>query len=414
MSKIEELIQQYCPEGVEYVPLGDLGTIRRGNGLQKKDFVGSGVGCIHYGQIYTKFGTFTDKTLTFVDIELASHLLHIEKGDLVIACTSENVEDVCKAVVWLGDEKIVTGGHSCVFHHSQNPKYIAYFFQTEFFQQQKRKYAYGTKVIDIKPDNIGKIIIPLPPLPVQEEIVRILDTFTELQTTLQTELEAELQARQLQYQYYRDQLLAFDTGCTQMLELQQCVNSDCSMSYGIVQPGDDYSGGVPVVRPVDLSSYIIHSNGLKQVNPLLLKSYSRTELKGGELLVCVRGTTGVVSFAGEDLRGCNVTRGIVPLRFNSMVDSHYMYHLFNSDYVKKQIENKTQGAALQQINVGDLKKLSIPILPIQEQKRIATILDKFNSLVNDLSQGLPAEIEARKQQYEYYRDKLLTFKRKEA
>ena len=102
MSKLERLIQQYCPDGVEYVPLSSIGTIKRGNGLQKKDFVKTGIGCIHYGQIYTKFGLFTDKTLTYVDKELAEHLLHIEKGDLVIACTSENVEDVCKAVAWLG------------------------------------------------------------------------------------------------------------------------------------------------------------------------------------------------------------------------------------------------------------------------------------------------------------------------
>lgn len=202
MSKLEKLIQQYCPDGVEYVPLSSIGTIKRGNGLQKKDFVKTGIGCIHYGQIYTKFGLFTDKTLTYVDKNLADHLLHIEKGDLVIACTSENIEDVCKAVAWLGDDSIVTGGHSCVLHHNQNPKYIAYFFQTESFQRQKRKYAYGTKVIDIKPDSIGKIEIPVPPLPVQEEIVRILDAFTELQ--------AELQKRKQQYNYYLDNLLNFN------------------------------------------------------------------------------------------------------------------------------------------------------------------------------------------------------------
>lgn len=124
----------------------------------------------------------------------------------MIACTSENVEDVCKAVAWLGKETIVTGGHSCVLHHNQNPKYVAYFFQTESFQSQKRKYAYGTKVIDIKPDNIGKIVIPVPPLPVQEEIVRILDIFTELQA----ELQAELQKRKSQYSYYLDNLLSFN------------------------------------------------------------------------------------------------------------------------------------------------------------------------------------------------------------
>ena len=169
-----------------------------------------------------------------------------------------------------------------------------------------------------------------------------------------------------------------------------------------------------MVRPVDLSGRIIHNKGIKTVKPILLKAYSRTELKGGELLVCVRGTTGVDAFAGEDLKGGNVTRGIVPLRFNPLVNSNYMYHLFNSRIVKKQIENKTQGAALQQINVGDLKKISIPIPPLAEQQRIVSILDRFDTLTTDLTQGLPAEMEKRRQQYEFYRDKLLTFKRKEA
>ena len=196
------------------------------------------------------------------------------------------------------------------------------------------------------------------------------------------------------------------------MQLQQCVSDDCSISYGIVQPGDDYFEGIPVVRPVDLSKRIIHIQGIKTVKPELLHSYSRTELKGGELLVCVRGTTGVVSFAGDDLRGGNVSRGIVPLRFNSLVDAHYMYHLFNSDYVRTQIANKTRGAALQQINVGDFKKISIPIPPITEQKRIAAILDRFDTLTTDITAGLPAEIEARRKQYEYYRDRLLTFNRK--
>ena len=209
MSKIEQLIQQYCPEGVKWVKLGEIGSIKRGNGLQKRDFVESGVGCIHYGQIYTKYGAFADKTISFVNKELASRLLPVRKGDLVIACTSENVEDVCKSVAWLGNDVIVTGGHSCVFHHNQNPKYIAYYFQSEFFQQQKRKYAYGTKVIDIKPDSIGKILIPLPPISVQEEIVSTLDRFDTLVNDLSQGLPAEIEARRQQYEYYRDKLLSF-------------------------------------------------------------------------------------------------------------------------------------------------------------------------------------------------------------
>lgn len=206
----DTLLSNFTPEQqVKEYTLGELGTFTRGNGLQKKDFTETGVGCIHYGQIYTRFGAFTDKTLTYVDETLASRLLKVEKGNLVIACTSENVEDICKCVAWLGEDDICTGGHACVFRHKQNPKYIAYFFQTDYFFNQKVKYTYGTKVKDIKPDSIAKIKIPLPSLKEQERIVSILDNLYTLSNDLTIGLPAEIGARQQQYEYYRDQLLTF-------------------------------------------------------------------------------------------------------------------------------------------------------------------------------------------------------------
>ena len=201
MNKIDKLLEELCPEGVEYKPLGEIGTFTRGSGLQKKDFAESGVGCIHYGQIYTYYGTSANETKSFVHPDLAKNLTKVNPGDIIIACTSENVEDVCKAVAWLGTTKIVTGGHACVFSHKENPKYISYFFQTENFFQQKKRYARGVKVIDVKAIDLAKIEIPLPPIEVQEEIVRILDKFASL--------AAELQARQKQYEYHRDKLLTF-------------------------------------------------------------------------------------------------------------------------------------------------------------------------------------------------------------
>lgn len=182
----------------------------RGNGLQKKDFTEQGVGCIHYGQIYTLYGTFTETTKSFVAPVLAEKLVKVKKGDIVIACTSENVEDVCKSVAWLGNETIVTGGHAIVFKHKQNPKYIAYYLQTQMFYEQKRKYARGTKVIDIKASDIGKILIPIPPIEQQQRIVSILDKFEKLVNDISEGLPAEIAARRQQYEYYRDMLLAFD------------------------------------------------------------------------------------------------------------------------------------------------------------------------------------------------------------
>lgn len=191
---------------VQMKPIKEIGKLVRGNGLQKKDFTEEGTGCIHYGQIYTRFGLSTSSTLTFVDSQLAAKLTKVSPGDLVIACTSENIEDVCKSVAWLGKEDIVTGGHACVFKHSENPKYIAYCFTTSAFFLQKRKYAYGAKVIDIKTEKLGEITLPIPSLDKQQEIVDKLDTFESLISNIKQEIEL----RQKQYEYYREKLLTFE------------------------------------------------------------------------------------------------------------------------------------------------------------------------------------------------------------
>lgn len=191
--------------GIEWKMIGEIGILTRGSGLQKKDFSEEGVGCIHYGQIYTRLGSYTYSTLSFVPSELAEKLTPVQSGDLVIACTSENVEDVCKSVVWLGKENIVTGGHAAVLHHNESPKYIGYCFQTNNFFNQKRMYAYGAKVIDIKTEKLAQIKLPIPPRKKQDEIVEILDSF---ECTLDN-IKKEMSARQTQYEYYREQLLSF-------------------------------------------------------------------------------------------------------------------------------------------------------------------------------------------------------------
>ena len=129
--------------------------------------------------------------------------------------------------------------------------------------------------------------------------------------------------------------------------------------------------------------------------------------------MCVRGTTGVISIASDELKGCNVSRGIVPLTFKSTVCPQYIYYQFLSQGIQKEIESKTRGAALKQINMEDLRQICFPVPTLEEQQQIVSILDRFDVLCNDITSGLPAEIEARQKQYEYYRDKLLSFKEKE-
>lgn len=194
---------------VTWMKMSEIGTFIRGNGLQKKDFTESGVPCIHYGQIYTHYGTFAFHTKSFVNEETAKKCKKAHTGDLVFATVSENVDDVCKCVAWLGDEEICISGDSLAFCHNQNPKYLAYYFQTVVFADYKRSKVTGTKVIRLHQSKLEQFIIPVPSLIEQEHIVSILDKFETLVKDFTEGLPAEIATVQEQYEYYRNKLLSF-------------------------------------------------------------------------------------------------------------------------------------------------------------------------------------------------------------
>lgn len=195
--------------GYAVVTLGEIASIKRGGNFQKKDFVAEGKPCIHYGQMYTHFGVHTDTTLTCVSDEVFKVSKQAVKNDIVMAITSENVEDVCKCTAWVGDENIAVSGHTAIIHHQQNAKYLSYFFHSSAFFAQKVKLAHGTKVIEVTPDKLAGITIELPSIEKQEQIVDTLDRFNTLCNDITEGLPAEIEARQKQYKYYRDKLLSF-------------------------------------------------------------------------------------------------------------------------------------------------------------------------------------------------------------
>ncbi len=196
--------------GVVFVNLSDIATITRGGNFQKKDFTDIGVPCIHYGQMYTHFGIYTTEALKCISEDVAKKSKMAVKNDIVMAVTSENVEDVCKCTAWLGIENIAVSGHTAIIHHNQNAKYLSYYFHSTMFSAQKKRLAHGTKVIEVTPNALNDVVIPLPSLDEQERIVSILDRFDTLCNDLSIGLPAEIEARQKQYEYYRDRLLNFE------------------------------------------------------------------------------------------------------------------------------------------------------------------------------------------------------------
>lgn len=191
--------------------LGDesIGKFTRGTGLQKKDFTDNGVGCIHYGQIYTYYSTSATITKSFVSKDFAKNARKAKKGNLVIATTSENDDDVCKAVAWLGSEDIAVSSDACFYSHNLNPKYVSYYFQTEQFQKQKRRFITGTKVRRVNVNDLKKILIPVPKIEEQNNIVELLDAYEIACKSIKKELNREISLRNSQYEYYRNLLLTF-------------------------------------------------------------------------------------------------------------------------------------------------------------------------------------------------------------
>ncbi len=159
--------------------------------------------------MYTYYGIYADETLTFISDDVAKKSKMAFPNDIVMAVTSENVEDVCKCTAWLGKDDVAVSGHTAIIHHNQNAKYLSYYFHTNMFFVQKRRLAHGTKVIEVTPNALYDIVIPLPPLEEQNRIVEILDRFDSLCNDISNGLPAEIEARKKQYEYYRDKLLTF-------------------------------------------------------------------------------------------------------------------------------------------------------------------------------------------------------------
>ncbi|WP_261464746.1 restriction endonuclease subunit S [Serratia marcescens] len=392
MSIIDKLLEGV---EVEWKTLGETGELVRGNGLQKKDFTESGVPAIHYGQIYTYYGLSTIKTKSFVSPELATKLRKVNKGDVVITNTSENLEDVGKALVYLGEKQAVTGGHATIFKPNEIilGKYFAYFTQTAKFANEKRKYAKGAKVIDVSATDMAKIKIPIPcpespkkSLEIQGGIVRILDTFS----SLTAELKAELKARKKQYNYYRDQLLSFEKSEVEWKTLGEL----CSISVGQALVSNE-AGEYPFVNAGTTPSGYFSSYNTE---PDMITTPSRGQ-----------GGIGYVGY-----QTTHFWCGPLCYRIRStseILSTRYLYYVMANSM--KDIIGLANMTGVPALNKKDLVSFPVPIPPPAKQARIVAILDKFDALTNSISEGLPREIALRQKQYEYYRDLLLSFPRSE-
>ena len=387
MSKLDELLRELCPNGVEYKTLGEIAVdIYRGAGITRDQVTAEGTPCVRYGEIYTTYGVWFDKCVSHTDESKLLSKKYFEHGDILFAITGESVDDIAKCCVYIGHEKCLAGGDIVVLKHNQNPKYLSYALATTDARQQKSKGKVKSKVVHSSVPAIREIKVPVPPIEVQCEIVRILDNFTNLTA----ELTAELTARKKQYDFYRDRLLERKT-----TKVNFCtVENICEISRGKVISKDFIKE--------NYGEYPVYSSQTE--NNGVLGWISTFDYDGEYLTWTTDGANaGTVFYRKGRFNITNVCGLLKPK--NSEINIRYLYFALKL-VAKKYV---VQGMGNPKLMSNVMGKIKIPVPPLDVQNRIADVLDNFEKICSDLNIGLPAEIEARQKQYEYYRDKLLTF-----
>lgn len=392
MNRVEELIQQLCPNGVEWKKLEEVCFVTIGEFVHKNKQSDTGKypvynGGISYTGFYDEFNNTGNK--------------------IIISARGANAGYVNRVFCnyWAGNScyslSVITGvplDWTFLFYYLKNR-------QSDFTNIQQKG-----GIPAVSKNQICDFEIPIPPLPIQQEIVRILDTFTELQKELTANLQTELDARKKQYAYYRDCLLNFEG--VDGVEWKK-LGEMCDFQNGFSFKSSTFKKqGKPILRITNIKDSIIDTSSLVYFEDMdyIGQDLSQFKVVKGDIVIAMSGaTTGKLGYlTSDEIFYLNQRVGkFVP---KSNLDRRYLFHYLqlktNDIYVM------AGGGA--QPNLSSTKLLndfSIPIPPLPEQRRIVAILDHFDTLVNDLSIGLPAELEARRKQYEYYRDKLLTFDR---
>jgi type I restriction enzyme S subunit len=401
MSKLSEMIARLCPNGVEYKKLGEIASdMYRGSGILRTQVTETGVPCVRYGEIYTSYGIWFDRCISHTKMEYVQSPKFIDKGDILFAITGESVEEIAKSTAYIGEERCLAGGDIVVMKHNQDPKYLSYALSTVDAQRQKSKGKVKSKVVHSSVPSIKDIEIPLPPLPVQREIVQILDNFANLTA----ELTAELAKRKKQYEHYRDMLLNFDGGgrYDNISQNELCPSIEwkrlgeiAEIQRGRVMSKDylrEHTGEFPVYSSQTANEGVF--------------GYIDTYDFDGEYLTWTTdgANAGSVFYHKGKFSITNVC-GLVKTNCD-VLNVKYLYYWLGAN-AKKYVSS---GMGNPKLMSNVMASIKIPLPPLAEQERIVAILDRFDSLCNSLTEGLPAEIALRKKQYEYYRDKLLSFK----
>ncbi len=402
------------PENWKWVRLGEVCEIKRGNGLTKNDFTDSGIPCIHYGQIHKYYKYSTHTTLSYTSEQVAYKLKTVDYTDIIMVITSENINDVCKSIAWLGNYQIVTGGHTAIIKHWINPLYLIYLFNSNCFQLQKNKIAKGMKVIEVSSEKLKHIIFPLPPLKEQERIVKKVDELMALCDKLEQEEEKLLALDKNFIENLPKSILQY--AVEGKLVMQDIHDEPASILYekikaekeNLIKQGkikkekplppiadDEIPYNIPEnwkwVRLGEVCS-LLNGNKIINVNlPLLNAKYLRTrqekqiytegvKVNKNDYIILVDGeNSGEVFKAFED--------GILGSTFkilninSNIYDRYILYMLY---FYKDTFKKSKKGAAIPHLDKELFKNILTPLPPLKEQERIVKKVDELLTYCNKL------------------------------
>ena len=394
MSKIDDLINKLCPNGVKFFELGEIATFSQGIQVAVNE------------QKYEKQDGFVRflRIIDYTDNNEPPRYIkkpddkYIKKENELIMIRYGTPGKVC--IDYEG--AIANNMFKINFNTDEiNTKYM-YYYLSQNSIYSKLSTSVKSTMPSINFGIVSKIRVAVPPIEVQCEIVHILDEFT----LLSAELSAELKARQQQYEYYKEKLLGEQ--CDKTINL----GSLCKVITKGTTPSSFSKEGITFIKTEAFENGNINKNKLSYISEEIHNGkLKRSILEKNDILFTIAGATiGKMAIVTEDLLPANTNQALAIIRLNDGVNLKYIKFILTSSYMKKYIQKCVKGSAQPNLNLQQLNEFEFPFPDMEKQEKIIDILDKFDLYANSIIEGLPAEIEARQKQYEYYRDKLLTFK----
>jgi len=388
MSRLAELIEELCPDGVEYRALGDVAELKRGQAVTRKEIMEGQIPVIAGGR----------EPAYYIDRPN-------RQGETIVIAGSGAYAGF---VSFWNEPIFVSDAFSIVVDRGTlQPRFVYHWLNGR--QEAIHALKSGGGVPHVYPKDVAKLRCPIPPLEVQREIVRILDQFT----TLEAELEAELEARRAQYEHYRNHLLSYESLATRspvkVVKLGDVIAISRGASPRPISKYVTQGEGIPWIKIGDVDPRGKFVTSAAECITSAGAEKSRKVLPGDFIL------SNSMSFGRPyilQIEGC-VHDGWLIL---SNVADHwipdFLYHSLRTDNVQRQFAQLASGGTVRNLNSRVIESVELPLPPKVVQEEIVSMLDRFDALVNDISSGLPAEIAARRAQYEHYRDRLLSFPEK--